>query len=309
MTAGRYAEVATVSAPPLVRLAQAAAGLPPLAGTKRSSAGGPYLSAFKGRGMEFDEVRPYEPGDDIRTLDWKVTARTGTPHTKLFREERERPVVLCLDLRRPMFFATRGAFKAVAGAYLATLLGWNANRGGDRVGAVLFDDTDHMEVQPQRGRAAVLHFIERLTAHPSWQHWPRQGFRPEALAESLRRLRNVCRPGSTVFVLSDFRGLDGAAEQQLVGIGRHTDAMLVHLHDPLEAELPPPGRYRVTDGTREVQLETGGDARAGAYRQRFEAHSADVARAARKAGMRYLRVSTAEDPVNALAAGLGRRRR
>lgn len=309
MSQGRYADVATVSTPALVRLAPAAAGLPPLFGSRRASSGGPYLSAFKGRGMEFDEVRPYEPGDDIRTLDWKVTARTGSPHTKLFREERERPVVLCLDLRRPMFFATRGAFKAVVAAYLATLIGWNANRGGDRVGGLLFDDVAHREMQPQRGRAAVLHFIETLTSHPSWRNWQDQDFRPEALTESLRRVRNVCRPGSMVFILSDFRGLNAAASKQLIGIARHTSAMLIHIHDPLEAALPPPDRYRVTDDRRSTVLDTRNAAGARQYEQRFAAHCDLVAEAARAAGMRYLLASTADDPVTTLIAGLGRRRR
>ena len=114
----------------------------------RAPGSGGYASPFKGRGMEFDEVRPYAQGDDVRSIDWRVTARSGKPHTKLFREERERAVLLWLDLRPAMFFATRGSFKAVRAAQAAALLGWNTLRHGDRLGALIFDAHNHAELRP-----------------------------------------------------------------------------------------------------------------------------------------------------------------
>ena len=118
----------------------------------RALTSGAYLSPFKGRGMEFDEVRPYTQGDDVRSIDWRVTARSGKPHTKLFREERERAVLLWIDLRPAMFFATRGAFKAVRAAQAAALLGWNTLQRGDRLGALIFDERHHDELRPRRGQ-------------------------------------------------------------------------------------------------------------------------------------------------------------
>ncbi|MCY3731458.1 MAG: DUF58 domain-containing protein, partial [Rhodospirillaceae bacterium] len=112
---------------------------------------GGHLSRFKGRGVEFDESRPYEPGDDLRHMDWRVTARTGKPHTKVFREERDRPVILWLDLRRPMLFATRGAYKAVRAAQTAALVAWSAVANGDRLGGLVFSEREHVELRPRLG--------------------------------------------------------------------------------------------------------------------------------------------------------------
>jgi uncharacterized protein (DUF58 family) len=123
-----------VSLKSLIALHRPAESLPLKPGRIRALAGGDYRAPFKGRGMEFDEVRGYMQGDDVRTLDWRVTARTGRPHTKLFREERERPVLLCMDMRNAMFFATRGAFKAVRAVQAAALLGWSAVHQGERLG-------------------------------------------------------------------------------------------------------------------------------------------------------------------------------
>ena len=123
--------------------------------------GGAYLSSFKGRGMEFDESRIYQAGDDIRNMDWRVTARTGEAHTKVFREERERPVLLWLDLNPSMMFATRNRFKSVIATELAALIAWGAAKNNDRLGGLIFSSDEHIEIKPRRGKAAVLDFIGR----------------------------------------------------------------------------------------------------------------------------------------------------
>ena len=157
-----------ISLASMIGLRHAARSLPLKATKIRAQRSGGFLSPFKGRGMEFDEVRPYQPGDDIHSLDWKVTARTGKPHTKLFRDERERPILLWVDLRSPMFFATRGMYKAVAAARAAALLAWSAILQGDRLGALIFSEHKHVELRPQRGSAAALHFMKQLVEHPAW---------------------------------------------------------------------------------------------------------------------------------------------
>jgi uncharacterized protein (DUF58 family) len=115
----------------------------------------------KGRGMEFDEVRLYQPGDDVRSIDWKVTARTDKPHTKLFREERERPVFISVDNRPTMQFATRGVFKSVQAAKLAALIAWAAQRHGDRIGGQIFSSQSCYELKPQHGKHGVLRFFQQ----------------------------------------------------------------------------------------------------------------------------------------------------
>lgn len=143
----------------LINLAKPAANLKLFRSGIRAQQSGGYLSRTKGRGMEFDEVRPYQPGDDIRSIDWRVTARTDKTHTKLFREERERPVFISVDYRASMQFATRGVFKAVQAAKLAALLAWVAQRQGDRIGGQIFTDNSCRELKPQSGKQAVLHFL------------------------------------------------------------------------------------------------------------------------------------------------------
>ncbi|HEY6130551.1 MAG TPA: DUF58 domain-containing protein, partial [Halioglobus sp.] len=115
-----------------------------------NSLAGPIKSNFRGRGIDFEEVRSYQPGDDIRTIDWRVTARTGSAHTKLFREERERPVMVVIDQRGSMFFGSTHCFKSVLAAQLASLLAWSALHGGDRVGGLVFNDEGHQEIRPRR---------------------------------------------------------------------------------------------------------------------------------------------------------------
>jgi uncharacterized protein (DUF58 family) len=152
-------DIVRVNPATLIGLHRAAGSLPLKSSKIQARFSGNYLATFKGRGMEFDEVRPYQPGDDIRTMDWKVTARTGKPHTKLFREERERPVLLWVDYRKPMFFGTRGSFKSVVAAKTAALLAWSAIQHGDRLGGLIFSEKVHQEIRPHRGKAATLHFI------------------------------------------------------------------------------------------------------------------------------------------------------
>lgn len=265
--------------------------------------GGALLSAFKGRGMEVDEVRPYQPGDDVRAIDWRVTARTGRAHTKVFREERERPVIVCADFRAAMFFATRGRFKSVAAARAAALLAWAAQQRGDRVGGLLFSEAGHVEVKPRLGRGGLLPLLKAVAEQSARAPAPRPGEAARAADQALQRLTRVTRPGSQVFVLSDFR-LPPGGERLLAQLARHSRVWLFFVHDPFEAALPPPGRYRLSDGIEELTLDAGDHSAAAYYRERFEAHRETLARLARRAGMRVIPLSTAQDPGLTLAHAL-----
>ena len=297
-----------VTVPGLIALSGQAGALPLHTGRIRSRMTGEYLSPFRGRGMEFDESRVYQPGDDIRNIDWRVTARTGRTHTKVFRDERERPVFLWVDLRAPMFFATRGAYKSVIAARAASLLAWSAQQRGDRVGGLVFSDTEHRELKPQRGKPAVLHLINRLASHPAWDG----GFgeaQPGAGLDASLRLRRLARPGSLVFLLSDFRDLGEAARRQLGRLAQHADVVLVFIHDPLEASLPPPGRYRVSDGRDVVVVDTRDRRLVAAYEERFREREAALLRLARRHRMVLAPCRTDRPLVASLQAGLGVSRR
>jgi uncharacterized protein (DUF58 family) len=276
----------------LIRLAQPAAGLSLARPTVRALQSGQYLSAFKGRGMEFDETRPYAQGDDVRNLDWRVIARTGKPHTKLFREERERPVFLTVDYRAAMFFATRGMFKSALAARLAALIAWSARRHGDRIGGQIFSEAGSVEFKPEHGHRAVLRLLRALVDRAERS----AGGDPKAcLEDALARLPRHARPGSLVFVFSDFRHLTAAGEAGLSRLARHCDGVLVFLSDPLEQRLPL-GRHRYRDGGRDLVLDA--DARTAAeHERRFRERYERVRILAGRHGLRFVPCRTHDDPL------------
>jgi uncharacterized protein (DUF58 family) len=292
-----------VTVPELIRLSQAAATLPHWPPTTiRAQQSAHYLSAFKGRGMEFDEVRPYQPGDDVRHLDWRVTARTGKVHTKLFREERERPTLLWVDYRASMFFATRGLFKSVFAAHAASLLAWSATHHHDRVGGLIFSDDNHHEFKPQRGKASVLQFIKQL-ADMSSRPVPSQPNKDTA-QQALARLRRVVRPGSLIFLISDFRHLDAETESHLTQMAKHNGVVMLFIYDPLESQLPPAGRYRLSNGQSEITLNTAVQQRATIYHQRFKQHLTYLQKLANQHRCLLLPATTTDDPLIILQRGL-----
>ncbi len=217
---------------------------------------GAYVSHFRGRGMEFDESRPYQPGDDPRSIDWRVTARSTTAYTKLFREERERPVLVVVDLRANMHFATRGCFKSANASRAGALLSWAAHHRGDRLGGLIFGNNVHRELKPRLGRRAALRFVHALAEHPDWQTRSAPDDGEAQLTMALSALRRVTRPGSLVVVLSDFQGLSRAGKSYLSSVARHNEVLAIRLHDPFERELPPPGRYRLVDSDNELAIDT-----------------------------------------------------
>lgn len=272
-------------------------------GGKLAAQQGGYHSRFRGRGMEFAEVRAYQPGDDVRSIDWRVTARRGKVHTKLFHEERERPVLIALDYRRPMFFATRGRFKAVQASHLAALFAWQAAARGDRIGGFLFSEERNLELRPQLGKKAVLQLLRQMVADPVWQRSPHKPFNPQQrLAATLQRLQRVVRPGSLILLLSDFNQWDERVEQQLTLLNRHCELGLVHCFDPLEGELPPAGTYRLSDGVCDLTIATADHAARRDYHQHFLQRRERVADFCRRQRCRLLLLPTDADPLDCLSA-------
>jgi uncharacterized protein (DUF58 family) len=203
---------------------------------------GSHRSAQRGRGLEFEEVRLYTPGDDARNIDWRVTARRGQPHTKLFREERERPVWLLADLHPGLYFGSRHQFKSSLLLRSAALLAWVAAMDGDRLGALIAGGSDRLRIfRPRAREAGVLPVLEALAeAQPRNPGIPK----PDTLNASLTALKPLLQPGSLVLVLSDFSGLDDHTETALAGISLHCDCRLLWLVDPLESTGLPDGNYR-----------------------------------------------------------------
>jgi uncharacterized protein (DUF58 family) len=301
-------DIVRVNQSTLIALHRDAHKLPLKSRKIQSRMSGHYLSAFKGRGMEFDEARPYQPGDDIRSIDWRVTARTGKTHTKLFREERERPVLLWVDYRKPMFFGTRNSFKSVLAAKIAALLAWSAAQHGDRLGGLIFSEQLHQELRPQRGKSASLHFIQKLTEHPAWDNFSHTDDDETSGIQALQRLRRVARPGSLIFLISDFRHMEPGMQAVLSTLARHNDIVMLFIHDPLEHQLPPAGFYRVSDGDRELTLDTRNKNNRQLYQQRFAQHREQLHQLCNKLGIFFLDISTEHALLERLQKGLGLRK-
>ncbi|GAB5380699.1 MAG: DUF58 domain-containing protein [Aliiglaciecola sp.] len=225
--------------------------------TIQSKLAGGYLAKTKGRGMEFDEARHYQPGDDIRAIDWRVTARSGKTHTKLYREEKERPIFVLADLSANMHFGTQLLFKSVQTAHLASLVAWAARARGDRIGGFIFNQHRHIELKPFTRQKAVLGFLHGLME----VHDPSDtGVGDFTFADACARLRRLVHPGSLVFLLSDFNGLNDAAKQHISRISRHSEVVAYSITDPFEHELPHVNHSQqvdVTDGVSRQSIVLG----------------------------------------------------
>jgi len=273
----------------------------PMRQAAASALAGAYRSRFRGRGVDFLESRFYQPGDDIRNMDWRVTARTGKPHTKVFQEERERPVLVVLDAGPSLFFGTRRRLKSVAAGQLAAVVAWAAVRRGDRIGGFLFAPGRHREVRPAGGRRGAMRMIQGLV---DWlQPTAVNAARSEPLSHALERVRHTVRPGSLVVIISDFFGLDGACERHLSRLRQHNDVIGCQVLDPAEHRLPA-GRYPISDGEQATLLDT--TRRAG--RQRYEtmglAHRNEPRRLFQRHNCGWLVLNSDDDPVDVLGREL-----
>jgi uncharacterized protein (DUF58 family) len=207
---------------------------------------GAYQSVFKGMGMAFSEVRPYHPGDDVRRIDWNVTARSGEPHVKLFVEEREMTVMLLVDASASGLFGTREQKKRDVAAEIAALLAFSAIKNNDRIGLIIFTDRVEKFMPPKKGKKNVLALVsEILTFQPK--------SRGTNLAAGLEFLGKIARRQSVAFLLSDFlvEGGPAAYEKPLRIASRRHDVVPVTIHDPFEEELPAMGYVAFED------IETG----------------------------------------------------
>ena len=302
-------DIVRVKLSTLIGLNRDAATLPLISNSVKAQMAGGHLSAFRGRGMEYHESRPYQPGDDIRSIDWRVTARSGQTHTKVYREERERPVLLWLDLTRSMFFGTQVCFKSVLASKVSALLAWSSVQHGDRLGYLVFSEQQHIEFRPTRGKHAALQFIQQLVAHPAWDMDDTSVGEHQPGLHALMRLRQVTRPGSLLVLLSDFRFLNNDCRGQLVELARHNDIVMVHTYDPLEQVLPPPGYYRITDGVSSVAVDTANPEVRAQYQQRYADQQQEFQQLCNELGLFRLDIATNGDMIAELRSGLGLRKR
>ncbi|UAA40732.1 DUF58 domain-containing protein [Paraneptunicella aestuarii] len=271
--------------------------------TIQAKLAGSYVTKTKGRGMEFDEARHYQPGDDIRAIDWRVTARTGKTHTKLYREERERPVFILADFSSSMYFGTQLLFKSVQTAHLASLIAWSAAKRGDRVGGLLFNEHEHHEFKPLTRQKAVLALLSGIVdMHQAQKKEPQKAphaihqTNPGYFSDACARLRRLARPGSLVFLISDFMHLDDIATQHISRIARHCELVAYQVTDPFEHELPKvsvPHNVSLTDGFNSQTITLGEEKTAQQYASAHAQMSDYIRTSLQKCMVQHMEISAA----------------
>ena len=260
-----------------------------------------HTSRFRGRGVDYAESRIYQPGDDIRQMDWRVTARSGKPHTKLFEEERERSVMLIVDQNPSLRFGTRVRFKSVQAARAAALIAWTAARNGDRVGALGFGGSIDAEVKPGSGVRGALRVLRALAewdgAADRTTHAP--------LSQALLRARRLARPGSRVIVISDGFSADDAAQGPLSLLADHCDVAAIVVEDALELAAPAPGRYALKGGSGRMLLDFAAERTRADWQRWFARRRASLTDLFAKRALHRILLQTHEEPDAAVARLLG----
>jgi uncharacterized protein (DUF58 family) len=227
---------------------------------------GNYLSRVRGRGMDFAEVREYQPGDDMRIMDWRVTARTGHPHSKIYEEERERPIFFIIDYSASMFFGTRNTYKSVLAAKTAAILAWSATLQNNKIGAIIFSGEEHLELPARGSEQGVLPLLKAFADTPAPFHYTQQS---GDLARALKKLRHLARTGSLIIILSDFYTLNDQSTPQISALSVQHDVIAGFIYDPLEANPPPANYYAATNGENTITFNTRSEPLCDAYRQYF----------------------------------------
>ena len=267
---------------------------------------GRHASRIRGRGLDFEELRDYLPGDDPRSIDWKVTARAGSPYVRVFTEERDRPALLVVDQRINMFFGTQVAMKSVVAAQLAALGAWRVFDQGDRVGGLVFDDSDITEVRPHRSRSRVMQILQAVVDK---NHALRADLEIEPngamLNEVLEKVSRIAHHDYLVTVISDFHGADDDTRRLLTRLAEHNDVLAALLYDPSKVSPLEGGRVVLSDGELQVELDTD---KGKAMRDLTDYFSADLQETREilaKVGIPVLLIDTVEDPAVQIRAIMG----
>jgi uncharacterized protein (DUF58 family) len=262
---------------------------------------------LRGPGLDFEELRAYQPGDDIRAMDWRVTARMRSPFVRIYREEKERPVILVVDQRRSMFFGSVRDMKSVTAARAAAVVAHQVVHAGDRVGAIVFDDQSSVALVPRRSSQHVMRILGSLRdKNQALAHEAKGPSNPEALDTALQQVSRVAHHDHLVVLINDLSGSKETTRELATTIRRSNDMVLLWVNDPLEAALPDVGDAVLGDGQLQVQVDTASSE----VRRRFAEDVAERKSRADAFALRYdvptLPLSTVEDVVLQLRALLSR---
>ena len=272
----------------------------------RSLLSGRFASRMRGRGLNFEEIRDYRPGDDVRSIDWKVTARLQKPHIRVFNEERDRQALLVVDQRLSMFFGSRRAMKSVAAAEAAAISAWRILGAGDRVGAIVFDDRGLTEFRPRRSRSTVLQILMAIVAHNRSLGVGRGlSASPSMLNKALQQAQRRALHDAAVIIISDFDGADDETRKMVGAMARHNDVVALLVHDPLQSDLPASASMTVTDGELQIHLEVGRESVRRSISEASQERLKGVFAWTQELGVPVLPLSAAEDTAQQLRRLLG----
>jgi uncharacterized protein (DUF58 family) len=261
---------------------------------------------MRGRGLNFEEIRDYRAGDDVRSIDWKVTARLQKPHVRVFNEERDRQALLVVDQRLSMFFGSRLSMKSVTAAQAAAIGAWRVLGVGDRIGAIVFNDSDLVEIKARRSRTTVLQILSAIVAQNEMLGVGRGlATAPVMLNTALEHATRRALHDATIVVISDFDGADDATRRMIGAMTQHNDVVALLVHDPLQSDLPASAAMTVTDGELQIQLEVGRDSVRKSIAEATEARLKGVFAWTRELGVPVLPLSAAEETAPQLRRLLG----
>lgn len=268
---------------------------------------GNHASRLRGRGLSFDELRHYLPGDDLRHLDWRASLRYGKPFVRTFTEERDRPTLVLVDQRMSMYFGSRRYFKSVSAAQLAAICAWMAFHAGDRVGGMVFDGRQVQYVRPLRSRArvealcsAVIKANHRLSAYTADQENDAQ------LDKVLRSCAASAGHDHLICIISDFAGITPETLPLLRQLSQHNDVIAIQVFDPIALQVPDKGRLNVTQGSVQVELEVGQRRINQPLGEFLAGRLQDVADLLRRSQVPLMLISTGDDSLDQLRRELGR---
>ncbi|MCB8821974.1 DUF58 domain-containing protein [Microvirga rosea] len=269
---------------------------------------GRHASRLRGRGLNFEELRPYYLGDDTRTIDWNATARLRDPFIRVYTEERDRAVMLLVDQRLSMFFGSRRATKSVAAAEVAAASAWRVTSQGDRIGAVVFSDNEVVTVKPQAQDAGAMTVIGAVAR--ACQTLPGRigdSPKPEALNEALHRAAPFLKHDGLLCLITDAAGADRETVERVTTLTAHNDVLSIFVYDPLEANLPPIGPVVVAESDQQIKVNLSSSDLRGRFSQDFAQRRRQIERFSRKRSIPVLPIRADLDPIDQLRDLLGRR--
>ena len=271
----------------------------------RSVLNGRHASRLRGRGLNFEELRDYLPGDDIRAIDWKVTARTGRPHIRVMTEERDRPALIVVDQRMSMFFGSKHNMKSVTAAEAAALASFAVLGQGDRVGGIVFGDDLIAEIRPERSRRALMRFLTALVAANGALHAGARVAQEMGLTQVLRSVARIAPRNHLIVVLSDFDVVDDETERLISMLGRRNDLILGLVTDPLAHAVPDDLRMVASDGDLQAELRTQDPKVRAGFERFLSARLAAILRWQTRYGVPILPLSAGEDTLEQMQRLLG----